>query len=277
MKESNGAGAQAPWGKVGLGLILVFWPFNWFWPGLRTHVGFFFLWLGYVLVVDAWTLRRTGTSPIQRSARHVAQLFLLSVPLWWVFELCNLRLRNWEYVGREHFGDLSYFLLCSLAFSTVMPAVLGTAELCASLGPVQRMRGLARLSTGPRWDGVLFTLGLAMLFLTFAWPGVFFPLVWVSGVFLLEAVCSWRGRRTLSRDLRAGDWRSWTSLWVAGLVCGFFWEMWNLHSYPKWIYHIPFVAEPKLFEMPWLGYLGYLPFALELHLFRELLWPEKAR
>jgi hypothetical protein len=47
-------------------------------------------------------------------------------------------------------------------------------------------------------------------------------------------------------------------------VCGFFWEAWNFYSYPKWVYHVPFVSWLKLFEMPLLGYGGYLPFALEV-------------
>ena len=59
---------------------------------------------------------------------------------------------------------------------------------------------------------------------------------------------------------------------IAALVCGFFWEMWNYYSYPKWIYHIPGVGVLHIFEMPLLGYLGYLPFAWELYALRHLLW-----
>ncbi len=40
--------------------------------------------------------------------------------------------------------------------------------------------------------------------------------------------------------------------------------MWNYWSYPKWKYEIPFVDFLHVFEMPLLGYTGYLPFALEL-------------
>jgi hypothetical protein len=47
-------------------------------------------------------------------------------------------------------------------------------------------------------------------------------------------------------------------------MCGFFWEMWNFYTYPKWIYRIPFVDFFRIFEMPLLGYFGYLPFSLEL-------------
>jgi hypothetical protein len=48
------------------------------------------------------------------------------------------------------------------------------------------------------------------------------------------------------------------------LICGWFWEMWNVLSMPKWVYHVPFVDWLKLFEMPILGYGGYLPFSLEV-------------
>jgi hypothetical protein len=47
------------------------------------------------------------------------------------------------------------------------------------------------------------------------------------------------------------------------VICGFFWEMWNLHSLAKWVYSIPYVHVGKVFEMPILGYAGYLPFGLE--------------
>ena len=50
---------------------------------------------------------------------------------------------------------------------------------------------------------------------------------------------------------------------LAALLCGFFWEMWNFHSLAKWIYQVPYVQRYPIFEMPLLGYAGYLPFGLE--------------
>jgi hypothetical protein len=61
-----------------------------------------------------------------------------------------------------------------------------------------------------------------------------------------------------------GDWRPLLALWVGCFICGFFWEMWNFYSYPKWVYHIPFFNLLYIFEMPILGYFGYLPFSMEL-------------
>ncbi len=38
--------------------------------------------------------------------------------------------------------------------------------------------------------------------------------------------------------------------------------MWNYCSLAKWKYCIPYVHRFQLFEMPVLGYMGYLPFGL---------------
>ncbi len=48
------------------------------------------------------------------------------------------------------------------------------------------------------------------------------------------------------------------------LTCGFFWEFWNYFSYPKWVYDVPFFGRWHIFEMPLLGYLGYIPFSVEV-------------
>ena len=39
--------------------------------------------------------------------------------------------------------------------------------------------------------------------------------------------------------------------------------MWNVHSLARWQYDIPYVERFRIFEMPLLGYAGYLPFGLE--------------
>jgi hypothetical protein len=61
----------------------------------------------------------------------------------------------------------------------------------------------------------------------------------------------------------AGDWRPLWLAALAALVCGFFWEFWNWHSVARWEYHVPYVDRFHLFEMPLLGYAGYLPFGLQ--------------
>jgi len=70
-------------GWIGLGLILIFWPLNWFAPGAIKGLGFFPLWLGYILLMDGLVFHRKRSSLFSRSWGKFILLFLLSIPLWW--------------------------------------------------------------------------------------------------------------------------------------------------------------------------------------------------
>jgi hypothetical protein len=253
---------------VGLGLVIVFWSLNWGLSGLRTHWGFFPLWLGYCLVIDAWTWRRTGTSLWARGHRAYVVLFFASIPVWWLFELINLRTGNWSYLGRSDFGDLEYALLASISFSTVMPAVFGTAEWVRSFGWVER---LAFGYTVRRGGAGFALVGGALLTACLVWPLYFFPFVWLSLFLIVDPVNDRLGNPSIFRYLRRGEWRPVVALGLGCLICGFFWEMWNFYSFPKWQYQIPFVGFFRIFEMPLLGYGGYLPFSLELFALYHLM------
>ena len=85
------------------------------------------------------------------------------------------------------------------------------------------------------------------------------------------------GNRSLLRYTAAGNWRPHLALSLGCLICGFFWEMWNYYSYPKWIYDVPVVGFLRVFEMPLLGYLGYLAFAWELFALYHLLAGSRGR
>ena len=269
--------ALSPHGWAGLFLICVAWPLNWALPGMRTHLLFFPLWLGYALAVDALVLRWRGTSLLTRSPRDFALLFASSAPAWWLFEALNWRTQNWEYLGAERFGGLTYFLLTTLSFSTVMPAVFETAELVRSAG------WMRRLSNGPRLKPTrplllaMLGVGFAMAALSMSLPGYFYPFLWGSAFFLAEPVNAWLGRPSLLGYLGRGDWRPVVALALGALVCGFLWELWNFYSYPKWTYHTPGVEFLHVFEMPLLGFLGYPPFGLELYALAHLIAPRPPR
>lgn len=251
-------------GWLGLVLVIVFWILNWSLSGLRTHWAFFPLWLGYCLTVDALVFSRKGTSLLTRSPGAYVGLFLVSAPAWWLFEFINWRTKNWHYDGRQFFTSFQYVVLASLSFSTVMPAVFGTAELVSTFKCFKRIkRGLLIVPTQTTLLG-FFATGWLMLALLLLWPRYFFPFLWLSVYFILEPLNVWLGNRSLSQYTAMGDWRPVLALWVGCLICGFFWELWNFYSYPKWVYQVPFVDFLRIFEMPLLGYSGYLPFALEL-------------
>lgn len=258
-------------GWLGLGLILIFWPLNWLLPGLRSAWGFFPMWVGYCLTIDALVHLRKGNSMFTRNPRAYIILFLVSAPAWWLFELLNMRVQNWFYEGREFFTDFQYFLFASVCFSTVIPAVFGTAEFVGTFKWINNIKPGYKIGSKPASIIICFITGCVFLFLLLMWPLYFFPLMWISVLLILEPINVWLKRKSIFQFTSIGDWRIIISLCLGCLICGFFWEMWNFYSYPKWIYEVPFVDFLHIFEMPILGYFGYIPFALELYALYHLV------
>ena len=254
---------------AGLTLIAIAWPLAWSHVRPYSDYTFFPLWLGYILTVDGLVKRRTSTSLLHRDPRRWGLLFLASAPLWWLFEGLNSSVANWNYRLPRHPGTLEYLALASLSFSTVVPAVFETAELYRSFPAFNRPRCWLRIAPPRAALLSLVAAGAMMCITTFLFPRQAYPLVWLGLFFMLDPLNQLIGANSISGQIAH---RRWDTVWVlcaAGLTCGFFWEMWNIFSIPKWTYEIPYIEGPKLFEMPLPGYSGYLPFALEIYAFYQ--------
>jgi hypothetical protein len=234
---------------------------------------FFPLWLSFILALDALNKARSGTSLLTRAPAKFGQLFLFSIICWWTFEGLNIPAANWHYINDHHYSTLAYILVASLDFSTVLPAVLECAELWASFPSLRpRLRPSAKIERiTPQLATRLIFLGAFCILPLFIWPKVTFVLIWLSLGFLLDPINNLMGRKSALAHFKARDWRFFIIVPLAGLTCGFFWEMWNYFSLPKWFYTIPVVGFGKVFEMPILGYSGYLPFAIELFALYQFL------
>jgi hypothetical protein len=250
---------------AGLAFVAIAWPVAWFGPAILAEYSFFPLWLGYILTVDGLVERRTGTSLLKRSLPHFLALFLVSIPLWWLYEALNARLGNWQYLRPRELGFVEQHLSASISFATVVPALFETAELFSTTGLPRRLGRRRRIAPSRRGLLGFAALGLLMLALVMAFPRQAFPLVWLGLFFVLDPVAHLLGGRSIGAQVARGRWDTVVALGLAGITCGLFWEMWNYWSMPKWVYHVPYVGHPKLFEMPILGYGGYLPFALEVY------------
>ena len=94
-------------------------------------------------------------------------------------------------------------------------------------------------------------------------PQYTYPLLWISPatVFILVQVLL-KEPCVLDRA-RTGNWALFFRFAVAALVCGLAWETWNWHAVAKWVYAVPFVHAFQVWEMPLIGFAGYLPFGVE--------------
>ena len=252
-------------GPMGLALIAVFWSVSWLHVDPFGRHSFFGLWLGYILVVDSIVLWRRGESLLTRSPAGFVLMFVASAPLWWAFEGINQLTDTWHYVGVSHYSASQYGLLATWNFSIVIPAVFETAELLSAFAVIQRFSHGSKLSLpGPALVAIS-AFGILMIPAMALWPRFVYPVAWMSLFLILDPVNLALGRPSIASDIRRGDWRNVAAFALGALVCGWFWEMWNFRALPKWEYAIPYLGFARVFEMPVLGYLGYLPFGLEVY------------
>ncbi|MBE0569379.1 MAG: hypothetical protein IH576_01935 [Deltaproteobacteria bacterium] len=254
------------WASAGLGgaaWIVAWCRFPWM-GGLQAHT-FTPLWVSFILVVNALAYRRTGRCLLLSRTRGFLLLFPASAAFWWSFEYLNRFVGNWHYVGGREFGAGEYFLFATLPFSTVLPAVLSARELLLSRprfdAAFRDWRPFSPDRPRAAAAAALLLSCAGLLAVGFV-PDVVFPLVWVAPPLLLISVSALRGEPHALSGIAGGDWRAFVASSAAALFCGFFWEMWNYGSAVKWVYDIPYVDAIRLFEMPVLGYAGYLPFGV---------------
>ena len=259
-----------PWfGWAGLGIIAVAWTlawtrFAWFRP-YQPHT-YCPLWLGLILLLNAVAFRRSGRSPLTDHPFIYALTFPVSSLFWWFFEYLNRYVWNWYYLGVSDMSAAEYLAYGTLCFSTVLPSVLAMA---AALGTFRffddrHYEGMARVDVrSPVSRCVLFVLAAAGLTgIVFA-PDFAYPLLWISPLMVFVLVQVLLGEPCILDRLKAGSWGLVFRFEIAALCCGLCWETWNYWSYAKWVYAVPWVHGWQLWEMPLIGFAGYLPFGVE--------------
>ena len=178
------------------------------------------------------------------------------------------------------FGPVHYLIYSSLCFSTVIPAIFEIRELLMTFPALRRRWSHGPRARLPRAGATFFVLGAALLPLIPLFPDPLFFAVWVAPLALLAGALGLARVETPFAPLRDGDWSPVLLLALAALICGFFWELWNAGSSPRWAYAVPYVDRFHLFAMPAVGYAGYLPFGPVCACF-WLAWtallPEKGR
>ncbi|MFQ6618104.1 MAG: hypothetical protein ACE5QV_05390 [Fidelibacterota bacterium] len=225
------------------------------------------VWTGYILFIDAVIYRYRGSSYITSRRRELAIMLPWSVISWFIFEGYNLFMTNWKYYNLPD----NLFLRWTgyiWSFATIFPAILETAELIDLTGVFRKVK-ISKFIPSARGLKITFLTGLIFLVFPFlvstAVARYLFVLVWFGFIFLLEPINFSIGGRSIIHRLRKGNVDIILNLFAAGLICGILWEFWNYWADTKWKYDVPLPLGFRVFEMPILGYLGFLPFAVECY------------
>jgi len=233
---------------------------------IEPFVTFFypFVWWSYVVMIDGLVFRLKGFSLFSRLKTKALLLIIVSFLFWEFFEFLNKRTINWSYfVPSLPFITRKIFRF--LSFSTVLPIILETYELLDFL--VKREIRVRAWNLANKPDLLWISLGIILFLLSIIWPKYFFWCIWLALIFILDPWTKNISGESLSVQLSKGNFRTLSLLVATGILIGFLWEGWNYWAGIKWQYNVPFVGEWKIFEMPILGYLGFVGFSIEAYVF----------
>jgi hypothetical protein len=234
------------------------------------------VWYGFILFVDSLVYKVKKKSLISSYPKEFLLILVLSIPFWSIFEIYNIFTASWYYVNYVWYVHL-------VDFTTIMPAIMETFSLFTVLELGKRFDKNIKISDSakshkknvdihsPNAMKFLIIIGALAVIIPFVAPIVGFPFLWFGIFLFLDPINYLTGRPSLIRLFFSGRRSTIIRLFMAGITMGFFWEFWNYQAYPKWFYSIPYLMHGiRLFEMPLIGYLGYLGFALEVFVFYAL-------
>jgi hypothetical protein len=227
-------------------------------------------WTGFILFADAIVRIRTGHSQMTDRPARFLLLCACSILLWLLFELYNILIHNWYYIGLPE-NLLVRSLGLAWAFATIWPGIFEMRDLLAVSGWFRQAR-CPHFVVSRRLELFLISAGSVLLVLPIVIPSNWWaPAIWTGFILLLDPLNARIGGRSILRDLSRGNCVRFWQFMAAGLLCGILWEFWNYWSTAQWIYTVPWPPNIKIFEMPLMGWLGFPAFGVECFVMWETL------
>lgn len=243
-------------------------------------------WTGYILLVDGIIFSFKGKSFVFFSGFPV--IVLLSICVWWFFEWMNIFISNWHYTGLPELVTryLGYFW----AFGTIVPGVLVTYGLLLFLFRDIRVE-FRSFKVNSKILTLMIVIGFCFLLLPIvpfsllfversADPELFFWIkwfgnlkyseymafaVWTFGFLILDPINYLMQKPSVIGYIEKGNYKVVVLLSLTGIICGILWETVNWFAESRWFYTVPILGDIKIFEMPVLGYFGFITFVWEIY------------
>ena len=263
------------WGWLGVAVVAVGWVLSWntrfgWFPPLPVRVqvqsSYAPLWAGFILVVNALCVKRCGHSPMTDHPWAYAATFPASSLFWWFFEYLNRYVWNWYYLGVSQLSAAEYTLYATICFASVLPGVTAVAALLHTFDVFSDdvFDGMAKVDLRrPGWCAFLGVLAAIGLFGIVFFPSYAYPFLWISPLTVFILVQFLLREPSVLDTFARGNWSVFIRFAFASLICGFCWETWNFYAFAKWVYSVPYVHRFQIWEMPLIGFGGYLPFGVE--------------
>ena len=260
------------WGWWGVVLLIVSWVIAWnrfeiFRPhNLQVMLSYFPIWIGFIVTMNALTKWRSGRCPLTDHPGLYLATFPASALFWWFFEYLNRFVWNWYYLGVGGLSAAEYVVYATLCFASVLPGVYAVAEFLGTFRffDDRNCDGMAKVNVRSTTSRIVLAIlsAVGLVGIVFC-PDYVYPFLWISPLMVFVLVQVLLKEPSVLDRLARGSWGLVFRFEVAALCCGFCWETWNYYALAKWVYAVPWVHGFQIWEMPLIGFAGYLPFGVE--------------
>ncbi len=269
----------------------------WFWIGLAVWgIPLAFLWAkvdypkwllnwaylplfwGFTLMLDGWVyIRSNSVSLLSRYPREIVGIGVAATSGWMLFEYLNFFVdENWYYPKGDIVPDDEFTVYATLGSSGLMPAAFEFYMLLNTFRFRHRFDHGIKITLHKGIRIVILVGALVGMFAIGFFPDGMFTVLWLSPLLILSVVLESIGIWTPFTPIKTGNWSPLLKYALTYLIYGFLLEWWNYFNSthpddPKklitftpahWVYSLPYVNRFHVFEMPVLGYMGYLPFGI---------------
>jgi hypothetical protein len=247
-------------------------------PVLFLHWSDFPLFWGLALSIDGWVyVRNGGRSMVSDRPQELIGIGVSSAMGWMLFEYLNFFVDyDWFYPFGDQISN-EQFLFYAIVISTgLLPLAFVFYDLFNTV-PVLK----TRFTEGPKYimpekvKTILLVLSTGSLFAAGLSPDKLFFVLWISPAILIAVVLDKLGIWTPLRSIGKGNWRPVLVFALTYLAAGLCLECENYFSAARingvaiyseqpafWQYNLPYISRFHLFEMPILGFFGYMPFGI---------------
>jgi hypothetical protein len=237
------------------------------------------LWWGFILVMDGLVYHRNaGRSLFATATTELIAMGVLSISGWLIFEYFNFFIRlNWYYPLAALITHDKFLIYAVLGSSAFIPMAFEWYQfLCTFPGLAVKYKFGPKIAWSKGLRVAILVVALAGLMASAWFPDGLFFVVWLAPLIVLAIALGMLGIWTPFISIKErGDWSFLLVFAPTFLFQGLILEGANwlsvqhgadglVHGYNPgyWTYIIPYVNQTHVFEMPLLGYLGYLPFSI---------------
>lgn len=236
---------------------------------------------GFTLLLDGIVYAvNNGDSMLAKRPTDLFAIGVMSMSGWMLFDYLNFYIgRNWFYpnaaiVNRNHYEFLIYAVVGSSGF---FPMAFQWYYLLRKSRVLNYKYSNGPKIRVPRWLLWLFiVICFVGMYVTPSNPDKWFYFLWLGPLIIISSGLTLANVWTPFTPIRNGNWTALLVFALTYLIQGVLLEGWNyvsashtengelLETYNAayWVYSLPFVYKYLIFEMPVVGYLGYLFFSI---------------